>query len=277
MPGSATRDALRRLFLLEMEQSSESADANQQLDVMDDVMKFFEATLPSVDTMAHTAELKQSLEVLRAKPREVLLHDEGGVVSEPLYLLQFTQWASETGLAYVADTDLTLDLLTLLPPPVRQEIAVRQMSRLKALQYVDYLRNCSFRSSIVCSARDRETILSQPNPASLLKLHVQSRFVVTGPVSVSDDSPVTFELSGQPFAASSPKDSPVTISNPLMKAVLHDLMDSRERPVLFGESWNRVQQQLQTSLNDAALAAVTQFLLEAVCLGRIKLTLEKEF
>ena len=80
MPGCATRDALRRLFLLEMEGtgdgSHDGADADGQLAAMEGVMDFFDQTLPSVDAMPHAADLRQSLKVLRKKPREVLLHDE---------------------------------------------------------------------------------------------------------------------------------------------------------------------------------------------------------
>lgn len=273
MPGSSTRDSLRRLFLLEMEQSGEAAGPDEQLAAMEGVMEFFETTLPSIDSMPHAADLGQNLKVLRGKPREVLLHDEGGVVSEPLYLLQFTQWAAEIGLAYIADADLTLDLLELLPEPVRQAIAARQMPRLKALQYVDYLRNCPFRSSLLCRADEANKVRVQPDPQALFDLHIRSLLAPEEDVATFDTSLARFRLVGPPFVAGAPEDGVIETDIPLIRSVLSDLATTRDQPAPFADIWHRAKAQCEEPANRGELAAIMSVVLESVCLGRMKLSL----
>lgn len=274
MPGSATRDALRQLFLLEMNEAKTEPSPDEQLAAMESVMGFFDSTLPSIESMHHAADLKHSLKVLRSKPREVILHDEGGVVSEPLYLLQFTQWAGENGLAYIADTDLSLDLLAVLPEPVRREIAARKMTRLKALQYVDYLRNCPFRSSLLCRAEQAKNIPNQPDPQALLDLNICSLLAADQPLTTFDRSVAKFRLVGQPFIAEAPTDGIIETTDPLQKTVLHAMEKSRHQAIPFERVWENAMARCGIATDSGELNAIAKIILESVCLGRMKLTLE---
>ena len=163
LPGSATRDALRRLMLLEMDESG-GAHTEDRLAAADRVVGFFETALPGIEALPHGPLLRAQIEALRERDKGVLVHDDAGVFFDPYYLLQFTQWAAETGLGYVADADMRLDWMDIYPKPLRRAIvgAAEPMPRLKALQYADLAMNIGFRHSLVCRAADAGAIVHRP-------------------------------------------------------------------------------------------------------------------
>ncbi len=273
MPGSSTRDALRRLFLLELGQGAGDASADEQLGAMDRVMRVLEQTLPSIAELPHAADLRVNLEGLRAKPPQVLLHDEAGVVSEPLYLLQFTQWAAETGLAYVVDTDLRLDWMAGFPQPLRQAIVDQGMSRLKALQYADYLRNTMFRSSLVCRAEDAKGLLAMPDERALCELHVRSLLRPQDPLAVDGDWPERFAMTGPSLVPGEKSDAVIEVSDPLIKALLHELASTTGASAPFADVFDRALARRGGEPTDDDLPRTARFTLEAVCRGRMQLTL----
>ena len=85
------------------------------LAAIDRVLGFFRDALPGVNNLPHAPTLAQQIQVVRGKSPNVVLHDELGAINDPYYLLQFTQWAAETGLAYIGDTDLRLDWMEVYP------------------------------------------------------------------------------------------------------------------------------------------------------------------
>lgn len=181
MPGCATKEALRRLLLLELEESEESSpvplSADAQLDTMARVFSFFETAIPKDTASAmepHAAKLLQSAGMLQQKHPQVLLHDEAGAVFEPFYFLQFIQWSSEMDIAYVADAHFVHDWMDCYPRALKQAIVEGKFSRLKAIQYADYVLDTHFRSSLVSHADHANHILPTPDVNALLELHVRT-------------------------------------------------------------------------------------------------------
>jgi hypothetical protein len=114
---------------------------------MERVKGFFDKTLPTVEHLPHGPLLRNEIENLRRKDPDIILHDELEPLNEPLYLLQFAQWAQAHGLTYVGDTSLINDWLAIYPKEVKQALLEHQMSRMQGLQYADFLMNRDFRRS----------------------------------------------------------------------------------------------------------------------------------
>jgi len=272
MPGCATRDALRRLFLLEAGESNESAAApgDPALAAADRVLGFFEAALPGVRNLPHAAGLRSTIQRLRNRHPTVLVHDELGAVSEPYYLLQFTQWAGETGLTYVADVDLRLDWLDVHPKETKAAVIRAGMPRLKALQYADYLLNTAFRRSLVCRARDAETLRPMPDPAAVLGLSVRSRLEPVGPIAVSPGLAIRYHVP-EPEQRDDGERRMLEVTDPLAQAVLSELAARRERPVPMAEVWRRAVPRagLQNQPSAEAVERIGRLVLQAVCRGQM--------
>lgn len=181
MPGCATKEALRRLLLLELEEADQSSTSplstDAQLDTLTRVFSFFEAAIPK-DTPSvsepHATKLLQSIGTLQQKHPQVLLHDEAGAVFDPYYFLQFAQWASEMDISYIADAHFVHDWMDCYPRALKQAIVEGKFSRLKAIQYADYVLDTHFRSSLVCHADHANQILPAPDVNALLELHVRT-------------------------------------------------------------------------------------------------------
>lgn len=268
LPGCMTTDALRQLFLLEIGGLEEAASAEVQLQSVDRVLKFLESAVPGVENLPHTPLLTTRIEALRQKDPIVLLHDECGAVNDPLYLMQFSQWAAETGLAYIADTDLRLDWMQAWPKELRRAIVQFQMPRLKALQYADYLFNTSFRRSLVCRSEDAEHLNAMPVPRALDSLWVTSHLRVHGQAPLLRDDPIHYESVNQHPEASNQL---VEISDPVIKQFVRVLRDGQSRP--YAELKQQVFGHLNLEPSEDSGHQLMLFVLDSVCAGRMAVSL----
>ncbi|MCB0113693.1 MAG: methyltransferase regulatory domain-containing protein [Caldilineaceae bacterium] len=78
------------------------------------------------------------------------LHDELSEVNDPVYFHQFHSHAQAYGLRYVGDADFSSMLSTNIPPEATAKLREVIHNPVDAEQYMDFLRNRSFRRSIVC-------------------------------------------------------------------------------------------------------------------------------
>ena len=90
--------------------------------------------------------------------------------------MQVVQWAGEHGLSYLADMGLAIDWLDAAPPQSRE--AVKDLPRLEALQYADYIHNIAFRRGLFVRQADCASQRAAPDPEVALGLyaapHVES-------------------------------------------------------------------------------------------------------
>jgi SAM-dependent methyltransferase len=258
LPGSATRDALRRLMLLEMDESG-GARTEDRLAAADRVAGFFETALPGVEALPHGPLLRAQIEALRKRDKGVLVHDDAGVIFEPFYLLQFTQWAAETGLGYVVDADMRLDWMDIYPKPLRHAIvgAAEPMPRLKALQYADFAMNVGFRQSLVCRAADAGAVVHRPKPDVAADLWVREGDFTREP------------MTGRP------REVPVKgIGNTCGRAVARALLDHPAGSARLADLRPRVAELMQEIDGGDApdASAVDRAVLIAACVGTVVLS-----
>lgn len=134
------------------------------------------------------------------------LHDELSEVNDPVYFHQFHSHAHSYGLRYVGDADFSSMLSTNLPAEAAPKLREMSRSQVDVEQYSDFLRNRSFRRSIVCrsdvklSSAINHTALESFLFSSMAKAHPlpgngtdsQSvKFVSIDGASLTTDHPVT--------------------------------------------------------------------------------------
>lgn len=126
-------------------------DAPGRLAAADQTLAFFEAALTGKQEPS-SVFLLGMVTGMRRKSGMVFQHDELETINDPCYFLQFMEWAGEHGLQYVGDASFASSLLENLPPAAQTALARLNLDQLQLEQYLDFLRNRTFRSTLLCRA-----------------------------------------------------------------------------------------------------------------------------
>jgi methyltransferase-like protein len=180
------------------------------------------ANVPSSEPVH--AVLKHELGLLRRVDSPgYFFHEHLENVNLPIYFYQFMTRASAAGLQYLGETDFKSMLLASLPEPARE--ALKVLPILQQEQYMDFLRNRRFRSTLLCQ---KEVAIDRCIPSHRVK---QFHFApagqaeVRGKVDPANPSPVPFVIGSMTF----------TVQHCLPKAAFLRLCRSPWRFVHFKE------------------------------------------
>lgn len=147
-PGWKHREAVRELMLLQIGGATSPADrlaaARRSLDTLDRLL----VGRPE----SHAALTREIVATMRRKQPGHFYHDDLDGVNDPCYFLQFAAWASEHGLAYLGEAEWETMFAELLPPSAGAALRAFGADRLQLEQELDYLRNRSFRCSLLVAA-----------------------------------------------------------------------------------------------------------------------------
>lgn len=96
------------------------------------------------------AALLESNSANLQKRDSLLLHDELSPVNEPCYFREFVEAAGRHGLQYLAETPFSLAMPANLPKPVIETLTQMARNTIELEQYMDFVRNRTFRQSLLC-------------------------------------------------------------------------------------------------------------------------------
>lgn len=160
-PGWKQREAVRELMLMSLGAHEAPAQrlsaAQQSLDTLDALLQG--------RNEGHAAYTREIIADMRRKQTGHFYHDELEDINDPCYFLQFASWAAEHGLAYLAEAEWESMFPELLPSDARAVLKSFAGDRLKLEQHLDFLRNRSFRCSLL--VHDRQPRLEHPDPSAL--------------------------------------------------------------------------------------------------------------
>jgi SAM-dependent methyltransferase len=150
-PGWSHRAAICDLLRLRL-QGVEGFDARtsaawETLNVIDKSLEKLSAP--------HAAMTRDIIRSMRQKSPNTFFHDEIGTINDPCYFLQFVEWAAEHGLQYLSDSMLATMLYENLPEGVRASLESLRLDHLQLEQFMDFLRNRMFRSTLLCRKEAR--------------------------------------------------------------------------------------------------------------------------
>jgi SAM-dependent methyltransferase len=147
-PGWKQREALRELMVLRAGGSMAPADrlaaAHRALGTIDRLL----ADRPE----PHARLTCEIIASMRRKAPGQFFHDDLDGVNDPCYFLQFAGWAAEHRLAYLAEAEWETMFPELLPAAARPALAEFAGDRLMFEQHLDFLRNRTFRCSLLVRA-----------------------------------------------------------------------------------------------------------------------------
>ncbi|MBS0630317.1 MAG: class I SAM-dependent methyltransferase [Verrucomicrobia bacterium] len=229
-PGWKQREAVRELMLMRLggidTPAGRLAAAHATLDDLD---KLFAGR-----TESHAELTRGIIASMRRKQSGHFYHDDLDGVNDPCYFLQFAAWAAEHGLAYLAEAEWETMFPELLPEAARAQFARFSGDRLQLEQQLDFLRNRTFRCSLL--TRTGGPAVTHPDPAALRTCAFAAH--LRPPVAVPPldaDTPVRFGAnSAQSFET----------KDPVVKALFCVLAAAWPQRVPFAELLPAVQRLL---------------------------------
>ncbi len=146
--------------------------------------------------------LRDEAGVLAAQPDSYLFHEHLEDDNEPLYFHQFTERAEAAGLQYLADADFS----TMVPANFGAEAAgmLGNISRLAQEQYLDFLRNRTFRSSLLCQSERRLALAIDPLRLARCDIALEDRLELPA-VQLESNEPLVCRTQHDTLTATRPE------------------------------------------------------------------------
>ncbi len=160
----------------------------------------------------------------------LVLHDEMAEINEPLYFHQFAEQATQHGLQYVGEADLSSMRGRLvegsdIPPQVANGLRQLAGDLVELEQAVDFLHNRMFRRTLLCRQDVELSPHITPDPVRDFYLTSRARPAVADP-DLYSVSVVKFQSSDGPA---------ISTDHPVSKVALHYLAERWPAPVSFAE------------------------------------------
>ncbi|HLJ09755.1 MAG TPA: methyltransferase regulatory domain-containing protein [Planctomycetaceae bacterium] len=148
-PGWFMRGMVRRMMGFHARQFSDPATQLEQARALLDFL--FQAS-SGVDATYH-ALLSRELNILRKCNDSYVFHEHLEEINEPLFFHEFAERAAAHGLRYLAEPHVSEMVAVNVPSDVSQVLARLGANIIHFEQYLDFLRNRTFRRTLLCHER----------------------------------------------------------------------------------------------------------------------------
>lgn len=150
-PGWRLHSTVRDMLLYHLQQVAEPAERISQARELID----FLAESILAEGNPHASFLHSYVNYVRERflpdgDDAYLFHNELAEVNEPVYFHQFAERAAEHGLKYLGEAQFQTMLATNLPPKVAASLSRIARNTIALEQYMDFLRNRTFRQTLLC-------------------------------------------------------------------------------------------------------------------------------
>ena len=219
LPGWNLRRSLRDMMLFHTQQIADPVTKVKQSRAL---LNFLTENVPT-ENNAYGMLLKADSEFMSKQPDNYIRHDILEEENTPFYLYEFAARAGKQGLQYVGEPSLSQMLASNFPDKVRDTLSKVGAGVIAQEQYMDFLRNRSFRQTILC--RSTTVINRQIQPASMVAFALQSRFkALEKPVDLTAGVSVGFVSVAGPT---------VNTADPFLKAAMQALIAAAPAPVPY--------------------------------------------
>jgi methyltransferase-like protein len=206
-PGWRMHGAIRDMMLFHTQHLTQPQERTREAR---DLLDFLgEAIL--TDSTPHAQFLHSYVNYVNERflPKEddvYLYHNELSEINEPVYFYQFAEHAAKHGLRYLAEAEFKAVLAGNLPPAVTAKLRQMAKNTIALEQYMDFLRNRTFRQTLLC--HQEVELKSKLSPERLAAFAMASAALPE--TSELDIQAVTVERFRAPNGDSLATDHPVT-------------------------------------------------------------------
>lgn len=224
-PGWRIRGVIREMMLFHLQQITEPqarlAGARELLD--------FLAESIQAENNIHGDFLHSYVNYVRERllpetEDAYLFHEELAGVNQPLYFYQFVEQITGHELQYLGEAQFQTMLASNFPAEVVQKLRAMATTTVALEQYMDFLRNRTFRRSLLCH---QEVRLSGRLAPERLR-----EFYLASPAKSESEEPVDFQ-SAATITYRGPNGKTLTSNHPLTKAAMSYLVEIWPQAVSF--------------------------------------------
>ena len=220
LPGWHMRGMIRDMMLYH---SSKFPDNVSKISQAKGLLEFLSKSVLG-DKNPYGIFLQSELEILKKQNDGYFFHEFLEENNFPVYFHEFSAAVNRNGLKYLGDSDVrTMSTRDLTPEA--QQLLTTTPSMIETEQYMDFLRNRMFRTSLI--VHDDKKPVYNLNAADIVKFHVTSNLT---PAEQNMDL-----HSSNPGQFIAHDGTTIGTSEPLMKAVLVYLYESSPNSMTAGE------------------------------------------
>jgi methyltransferase-like protein/SAM-dependent methyltransferase len=223
LPGWHARGTVRELMRYHRRQVRDPKAATA---AARDLLAFLLEAVPEEEA-AYRGFLEEEQELLARVHDTYIYHEHLEDANEPVYFTEFVARAARHGLQFLAEADLGAALASRLSPQVAGALVRLSDDALTREQYLDFLTNRTFRTTLLCRAD--AAVLRDPQPDAVAGLYVAAHLEEHVPASAVLPSALPHEFRG-------PKGVPFTTGHAITKAALAHLADAWPRALPFAET-----------------------------------------
>lgn len=211
-PGWHYRGMIRDMMLYHTEQFPEPAMRATQARAL---LEFMAQSLQSSENDPFPAMLRQNLDIIRRQTDSYLLHDHLEEVNDPVYFYQFVERAQKQGLQYLGESEFATMLTNMYPKEVTETLQRVAKDIVRMEQYMDFLRNRTFRQTLLC--KSDLTLKRNVTPQDMATFRVASPLEMPEKLDVRSMQPDTFKVGSS--------NTTLTTSVPIVKAAFQHLAE----------------------------------------------------
>lgn len=202
---------------------------------------------------AYGVLLRSELDLLKTQSDHYLYHEQLEEHNQPLYFHEFISRAEPHGLRYLGESLVNTMLTGNFGPDVQKTLARLAPGQIQSEQYLDFVRNRTFRETLLVRAENAPNWEIVPERA--YRLHVACGAKVVGKTGdPNSKSPTQFQSrSGMVISA----------SGPVFKAAMLALIDAWPGAVAFGELLQLAAAKLGRATSDEDRQALAMHVLNA--------------
>lgn len=180
-----------------------------------------------------------------------LYHEHLEEVNSPIYFHQFAERAGAKGLQYVAEAQPSA-LAQNLSAEARETLGRMSGSLVRAEQYLDFVRNRTFRRTLLC--HDQVRLRRPPAPERVASLYLTG---LVEPVGGGGDAAAP---AAEEFRT--PDGTSLRTNHPALRAALRCLSDAWPAALAFGDLWDGVRARLPQAGGEGARLGLAEALLQ---------------
>ncbi|MCI0743061.1 MAG: class I SAM-dependent methyltransferase [Gemmataceae bacterium] len=213
---------------------------------------------------AYGVILQAEADMLTGVADSYIYHEHLEENNHPIYFHEFAGRLAEHGLQYLAEAQPT-PLARNLSPRAAQTLQQVSVNLIQAEQYLDFVRNRTFRRSLVCHA---DTPVSRPPAHAAI-----TGMCITTLLRPESD---TLELPADaPATYRTQEDATLSTNNPLLKAALWRLWQSWPQAVSFADLWEAVRGMVSAEVASTAnTEPLTEPLLQCYLASMVELHMQ---
>ncbi len=228
-PGWYLRAGARDLMTFH---TREFDDPQQKVHQARAILDYFRDIVPDQEGTWHRV-LKEEAELIRPEGDYYVYHEHLEAENHPVYFTQFIEHARRHGLQYLGEAQMHTSL-SIYPAEVQRTLRSISTDLIQLEQYLDFLKNRTFRRTLL--VHEQLELTRTPGP------EVAQTLLAVGSAKPVSETPELLSDKVEEFV----NDSGATVSTnvPFAKAALTILYEQWPKPFTFEQLWHAVQTRL---------------------------------